>query len=251
MYEPVLEFDAPKLIARWEELFSLLSVETLRAGVEADLKAMYDKLCLSSLDQTYPNRLLKQIGSSCGENAQQIEKHVRQLYVASLDEIRKAQRDSLERLNAEQAFDAMESPIFTMETEAGVFVRKSLSDRVPSEQIFNRLTHDFESQSIFRKEQSFLAVCLIYRRTDDEAVKSSCCAFFERYAEAELPLLNQVECSALRVTRKANVISMYPAFREELQEYLKTAPELVRFVHPPYRTRSDLRCRAFGSPRPV
>src|SRR5437879_1663925 len=54
MYEPILEFKASELIARWTEIYELLSVEKLRARIETDLKAMYDKLCQSSLDKDYP-----------------------------------------------------------------------------------------------------------------------------------------------------------------------------------------------------
>ncbi len=59
IYVPILEFRSSELRRRWQEIFQLLSVETLRARIEGDLKAMYDKLCLSSLDKDYPRRLLQ------------------------------------------------------------------------------------------------------------------------------------------------------------------------------------------------
>jgi hypothetical protein len=60
-----------------------------------------------------------------------------------------------------------------------------------------------------------------------------CRAFFDRYKEGELPLLNQVECALLRVMRKISVVSLYPPLRQRLASELATAPELIRFVRPP------------------
>jgi hypothetical protein len=53
IYEPIFEFQSSDLIHRWDEIFNLLSVETLRARIEADLKAMYDKLCARSTSRAW------------------------------------------------------------------------------------------------------------------------------------------------------------------------------------------------------
>jgi hypothetical protein len=71
-YEPILEFRTSELIRRRGEIFNLLSMERLHTRIEADLKVMYDKLCLSSLDKTYPQQLLRQIGASAGDNARHV-----------------------------------------------------------------------------------------------------------------------------------------------------------------------------------
>jgi hypothetical protein len=64
-------------------------------------------------------------------------------------------------------------------------------------------------------------------------VKEACRAFFDRYKDAELPLVNQFECALLRLTRKYTILSVYPQQRRLIEKELETAPELVRFVRPP------------------
>ena len=54
---------------RWPEIYSLLAVEKIRHRIEEQLKVMYDKLCLSSLDKDYPAALIKRIGARTSENA--------------------------------------------------------------------------------------------------------------------------------------------------------------------------------------
>jgi hypothetical protein len=75
--------------------------------------------------------------------------------------------------------------------------------------------------------------CILYNRVDDEVVKASARDFLNRYKEGDLPLLNQVECTILRVARKILIISTYPKLRERLEQELKLAPEMTRFVLPP------------------
>ena len=233
IYEPILRFKSSELSKRWDEIFTLLSVETLRTRIEADLKTMYDKLCLSSLDSAYPDRLLRQIGASAGENAQQIRKHVIKLYVEDLDRDTAASLKEMEQLSATQVFELMELPLPPGKMQAHIFVDKCFADGVPAAQILTQLTHDFERQSIFRKEQSFVAACALYHRTDDALVKESCRAFFDHYKDADLPLLNQVECALLRIFRKATVVYAYPELKKQIEKVLQTAPELIRFVRPP------------------
>jgi hypothetical protein len=108
IYEPIFEFRSSELIRRWDEIFNLLSVERLRTRIETDLKAMYDKLCQSSLDKTYPHRLLNQIGASAGQNARQIEKHVLKLYVEGMDRERDIWLEHMEQLDAAQVYSLMD-----------------------------------------------------------------------------------------------------------------------------------------------
>ena len=63
LYEPILEFRADELVSRWPEIYELLAVEKIRHRIEDQLKVMYDKLCLSSLDKNYPAALIKRIGA--------------------------------------------------------------------------------------------------------------------------------------------------------------------------------------------
>jgi hypothetical protein len=125
MYQPILEFKVSELTKRWDDVFALLSVERLRTRIETDLKAMYDKLCLSSLDKTYPGRLLRLIGASAGENAHKIERYVLKLYVESLDRDQAEWLTGMETLNAAQVFELMEVPLRGGTTEARLFINKS------------------------------------------------------------------------------------------------------------------------------
>lgn len=64
LYQPIAEFKSAELSKRWLELYELLSVETLRGRIETGLREMYDKLCLSCLDEDYPRVLLHNVSVS-------------------------------------------------------------------------------------------------------------------------------------------------------------------------------------------
>jgi hypothetical protein len=233
MYEPILEFSSSEIVSRWEAIYGLLSVEKLRGRLEADLKAAYDKLALSSLDERYPQRLLYQVGASQREHSKTIERHVNKLWAANVEQAVAARRQSLESMTAAEVYQLMDQPFTARPTEGSVFLRKSLDDKTPHAAILDQLTHDFEQQSIFRKVQSFDVACSIYQITDDASVKEACRTFLDRYKSGELQLLNQVECAGLRVFRKLAVLSLYPDLRKRIESYLETAPEMVRFVERP------------------
>jgi hypothetical protein len=209
-------------------------VERLRSRIETDLKAMYDKLCLSSLDQSYPHQLLGTIGASAGDNAQQIEKHVLKLYVEGMDREEATWRENMEPLDAKQVYSLMDLPLRAGPISEGFyFVQKSLEDGMSVDDLFSSLIGDFARQPIFRKLQSWLALRSLYYMTSDEQFKGRCREFFNLYRDTELPLLNQVECALLRLARKISVTHLYQPVRERLQEELSTVPELIRYVNPP------------------
>ena len=126
----------------------------------------------------------------------------------------------------------MDFPLREGVSEAHIFIDKSLSTRLPEAQIFDQLTYDYEDQSIFRKEQSCVAICVLHQRALDAAVKEKCRAFLERLEDGKLPLVNQVECAFLRVVRKVSIISRYPPLRDKIENQVKAAPELERFMGP-------------------
>lgn len=233
MYEPILEFRAAELCQRWPEIYELLGVKKLRRRIEANLKAAYDKLCLSSLDSAYPTRLLAQIGTSSRENAQLIKSNVNRMRNECMKVDREAWQRDMEALNAAESFALMDDPMPGGNTQAHYFLSKSFAQGDPPRDTLVLLTRDYERQSIFRKEQTFLAVCQIYLRTDDVEAMTEAKTFLDKYKDADLPLLNQVECALLRITRKSNVLRAYPKLREELARALESAPELIRFVSPP------------------
>jgi len=233
MYEPILEFRASELSKIWPEIYELLGVEKLRGRIEGDLKAAYDKLCLSSLDSNYPERLLAQIGASARDNAQLIARNVNRMSFEQMKENKEAWQKEMEALSATEVLASMDDPMPGGTTQAHYFVNKSFAQGEAPGEILSRLTRDYDRKSIFRKEQSFLAVCFLYLRTEDAVVMTEAKAFLDKYKDANLPLLNQVECALLRITRKSNVLRAYPALREKIALILQSAPELVRFVNPP------------------
>ena len=233
MYEPILEFSATEIVARWESIYGLLSVEKLRGRLEGDLKATFDKLCLSSLDARYPQRLLRQIGASQGDHSKAIERHVNKLWVDKHEQAAATRRELIEGLTAAELHRLMDLPFTARPTEGSCFVRKSLAANTPHAAILSQVIHDFDQQSIFRKEQSFDVACTIYQITEDASVKAACRTFFDKYKDGQLPLLNQAECAGLRVFRKLAVLSLYPDLRQRILIFLENAPEMVRFVQPP------------------
>jgi hypothetical protein len=233
MYEPILEFKASDLTSRWSEIYELLAVERLRTRIEADLKVMYDKLCLSSLDKNYPADLIRRIGADSHENAEKIAKTVNRLFVEGMNQETAEWRHVMETLDVDETFASMDHPMPPAHTHAHYFLDKCLKKGDTHADILQRLIHDFDRQSIFRKEQTFLAACMLYLRTEDSATKETAKAFLDRYGDADLPLLNQVECAFLRLTRKRNVLSVYPQLRERIAKDMESAPELIRFVQPP------------------
>lgn len=252
MYAPILQFRSTELTAQWETIHGLLSVEKLRGRLEADLKAMYDKLCLSSLDARYPQRLIREIGASQADNSKAIATHVNRLIVDKHQQAITARRELVEGLTAAEAYQAMDLPFTAHPTEGSLFVRKSVASNTPHAAILSQLVDDFDQQSIFRKEQSFDAACTLYQITEDASVKDACRAFFNKYKDGRLPLLNQAECAALRVFRKLAVLSLYPDLHQRISTFLETAPEMVRFVRPPtvfehvYPFEIDLHDRLFS-----
>ena len=139
-------------------------------------------------------------------------------------------QEDIEQLSTSQVFALMDFPLREGLCEAHIFIDKSLSMTLPEIQIFDQLTYDYEDQSIFRKEQSCVAICVLHERAVDTAIKEQCRAFLKRLADGELPLLNQVECAFLRVVRKLSVLSQHPPLRGKIENQMKSAPELERFV---------------------
>lgn len=233
LYAPVLVFEVKELLKKWPEIYEILSVETLRNRIEADIKSMYDKLCLSSLDKKYPDKLLRRIGADTNEHAKAIERHVVKLYIEGMSRETEQWRKDIEGLRAREILELMELPLRPGESEANYYVPKALVAGVSPEDVFKSITWDFDRQSIFRKEQSVVAAAVLYNQTADQAVKARLHGFFDQVRDYTLPPLNQVECAMLRLARKRFVLSVYPAVRERVEATLKDAPELIRLVRPP------------------
>ena len=125
LYSPILEFKSTELRQRWHEIFELLSVEKLRTRIETDLKTMFDKLCLSSLDKDYPRTLLATIGSSAHDHSRKIEKHYYKLYVEEMDRQRDEWQAQMEKLKPAELLPLMDLPSRPVKCEVHYFIEKS------------------------------------------------------------------------------------------------------------------------------
>ncbi len=233
LYEPILEFRVDELVSRWPEIYELLAVEKIRHRIEEQLKVMYDKLCLSSLDKNYPAALIKRIGACSGENAKTIARTVNRLFVEGMDREKAEWVEYMNCLDLDATYASMDDPAMPGYTQVHIVLAKSREHGDADSEVFHRLTDDFDRQNIFRKVQSFHAVAILFVKTPDPAVKVAAEEFLRTYEEAELPLLNQVECTLLRLTRKRNVLFVYPALRPQIAKVLESTPEIERYVDPP------------------
>lgn len=141
-------------------------------------------------------------------------------------------REHVEKLSTSQVFALMDFPLRAGLSEAHVFIDKSLSMQLPESEIFDQLTYDYEDQSIFRKEQSCVAICVLHQRALDAAIKEKCRAFLSGIEDGKLSLLNQAECAFLRVMRKLSMLSRDRARRDRIENWLKVDPELERLAEP-------------------
>jgi hypothetical protein len=233
IYNPVLVFRANEIVSRWPEIYELLAVEKIRQRIEDRLKVMYDKLCLSSLDKNYPADLIKRIGVSSGKNAKTIERTVNRLFVEGMDREKTEWVEYMNGLDLDATYASMDDPAMPGHTQVDFVFAKSIEHGEADSEVFHRLTHDFDRQNIFHKVQSFHAAAILFVRTPDPAVKDAAGKFLRTYKEAELPLLSQVECTLLRLTRKRNVLFVYPALRPQIAKALESTPEIERYVDPP------------------
>lgn len=232
MYRPILEFRAGELWKRWSEIYQLLGAEKVRDRIEQQLKLMYDKLSLSSLDRDYPAALLKRIGADVGQNAKSIERTVNRMFVDEMDRAKSEWVAYMNGLDLNATYASMDDPAEPGRTQIHFVFAKSKECGIPEIDVLRRLTEDFERQNIFHKIQSFHAVAILFVRSSDPEVKAAAEEFLWTHREGELPLLNQAECAALRLVRKRNALFLYPELRPQIATILASSPEIRRFVDP-------------------
>lgn len=230
-YEPILHFKNTDLEREWEKIFKLLSIENMRKRVEDKLILHYEKLASSSFDKHYPNELYNKIGKNRHKIALEIDKHCSKLYVEQMDKDRNDYLSFLESLQTNELYYYLDLPIGPREGEASIYIKKRLTETEPK-QIFSELTIDFETQSIFRKENTFLALALLSNKSDNEDKINIINWLLER-KEGILNSLNTTETTLLRLTRKQMIINLYPKLRDKIEKELEVAPEIIRFVERP------------------
>ena len=233
IYEPFMTFTNLEIPDKWKEIYDLLSVETLRKRIEDDIRNMYEKLCLSSLDKRYPDHLIKSIGRSCMELSHKIGREVIRRKAKAFEESIQTWQNELLTLSSDELYQRMDLPLGSRNSEGRHFVERCISEGQDLEKVFDRLTCDFDAQSIFRKEQSFFGVCVIYNKLPIGNIKKKAKDFLDRYKEGKLSTLNIAECALLRLNRKLLITNAYPKLREDIRRGLESAPEIIKFVHPP------------------
>lgn len=232
MYEPFFSFNKSEIIDKWNEIYTLLSVEKMRKKIELDLKKYYEKLCLSSLDENYPNELAQTITENKTKLSIDIKKHVNTLFVESLDNSMIEQKKDLKSKTLDELNDIIKiSPI-----QRNIFYSQYIDlllIKYKEDKIINYLTNNYKKKSYFEKEHCFASLARFYKITSNLTLKDEIIEFFKQHVDEEISLLNKLEALLLRVVRKTNVIIVYPEKRKEINKYLETAPELEKFVNKP------------------
>lgn len=232
IYEPIFSFAATELLQKWSELYKILSVEKIRHLLEDELKQAYEKLASSSLDSRYPSYLSNKMNVNEGKISHQIDCKVARIYVKEKDRSYEEYQKQLQDLDSESLFFKMDLPGRGGKTEADYFVEKYFSGD-NAQELFTKLIDDWDRQSIFRKEQTYIALCVLYKLCSERSIRRQIIDFLDENKDKELNLLNQVECISLRILRKLLIIKVYPLFREEIKAYLEDVPERIKFVHTP------------------
>lgn len=231
-YEPIFSFAATELPQKWSEVYKILSVEKIRFLLEDQLKQDYEKLAYSSLDSRYPSHLLSKINVNEGKISHQIDCHVAEIDVKEKERSYEEYQKKLQNLDSESLFLRMNLRERGGKTEADYFVEKYFSGD-NSQELFTKLIDDWDRQPIFRKEQTYIALCVLYKLSSERYIRTQIINFLDENRDKELNVLNQVECLFLRITRKLLIIKVYPLFREKIKAYLENVPELIKFVHTP------------------
>lgn len=232
-YEPILTFSHSELSTKWSQIYKLLSVETLRTKIEEDLKSMYDKLAQSSLDKSYPRRLLQKIGASSRANEEAIERHLLTLHSEQFHASIESREQHLKSLSRTELLWHMNTPEIWGRSPSFYYVDRALSDGLSESDVLSSLFSDFDRQPIFLRIQCWIGMVHLYRCAKEQDVKDAIKAAFRDHRDKPLPLIVSVDCAALRLSYKSALIRFYEPTNELVRDALATAPELIRFVRPP------------------
>lgn len=233
IYTPIFEFEYRELTSKWEQIYNLLGVEKMRTQIEKSLKDFYEKLSLSSLDEKYPEQLINFIGNEKHELSKKIRKYTAKLYIEKMDEEYTATTENLQNATLEELKIAMEYPLGRGSNNPSVYYVMKLLETEPEDQIYNILVTKYDRYSYFQKEHCFVALCTLHHKSSDQVIKNKIENFIINHADEELSPLNKAESILLRVVRKMIMIHVNPTLRSKIDEQLKFAPEIVRFVEKP------------------
>lgn len=231
LYSPILEFSNCEIKEKWKEIYGLLSIERMRAHLEEDLKDQYEKLAGSSLDKKYPDILINKISKNKSTISNSIRKHVSKLNLEAINNERDRRLEYLYSLSYQDLYKYLDLPLPGGKCEAEIYVEKA-SQYLTIEEIYQKLNGEYNNASIFLKEQIYCAMCKLYLiANEDEKVKIE--VFLKQKQTEKLPIQHKVECLLLRINRKVFTIYFYPNLRKNIEEKLRDAPEITKYVYPP------------------
>ncbi len=232
LYEPVFEFQNNELARHWKEIYGFLGVEKLRHRIEGHLKHYYEKLCLSSLDENYPEYVARKITKERHKLKQKIYKHVAKLYMQKKNYDHSQYQDELSTASLRRLEIEMEYPAGRSMTASQYYVDKLLKQKSP-EVIFNLLITKYDKYSYFQKEHCIIAICHLHRLVNSEEIKDKIRTYILKRIDEDISPLNKAESALLRIVRKLIVIHEYPKIREKIAEKLEDLPEIEKFVNKP------------------
>lgn len=233
MYTPILTFNNKELVNKWEEIYSLLSVEKIRNKIEESIINLYEKLCLSSLDKNYPFELTRKITKNNNQLSDKIERHRIKLYVVKFDEEYNRTNEDLKKASLKELEIGMEYPLGRGSNNPSIYYVSKLLDSENEETIFKRLILNYDSLSYFQKEHCFVGLCFLYQQTKDIEIQKNIKDFIVENMDKPLNPLNKAETLFLRSIRKIILIHIHPKLRDKINESLKSAPEIIKYVDKP------------------
>ena len=233
IYSPIFEFKNYELTNKWEQIYNLLGVEKIRTKIEKSLKDFYEKLSLSSLDEKYPEQLISFIGKEKYELSKKIRKNTAKLYVEKRDEEYTTTTQYLQIATLKELEIAMEYPLGRGSNNPSMYYVVKLLEIESEEQIYDILVTNYDRYSYFQKEHCYVALCTLHQKSSDQIMKKKIENFVNNHADEELSSLNKAESILLRVVRKIIMIHVHPTLRSKIDEQLKCAPEIIRFVEKP------------------
>ena len=223
IYEPVFCFRINEICEKWREIYNFLGVEKLRSIIEDNLKDYYEKLCFSSLDENYPDKIARKITKEQGSIKQKIKIHVADLTVKKMDEAYSERQHEFENVPLTSLENYMKYPITTGKQPSAHYVERLLKEKSPNE-IFSLLTSNYDDLSWFQKEHSMIAVCHLHSLIEDPQLKEDIKAYIIRKVSDRISKLNKAESALLRMTRKFFIIGIYPKLRQFLSKKLSENP---------------------------
>jgi hypothetical protein len=233
LYSPIMSIKQKDLVERWPEVYQLLSVEFLRQGIEDDLKQMYEKLSLSSLNSQYPLKLINRIGCERYKLSHEIKQNVRKIRGEEIINSIQQRVEEIAKLNSIEILSTMQLPLVLGPPEGKIFVDKAIQEKMDENKIFSFLTNNFQFMGVFWKEQSFCGLCYLHNITKNSETKSKILKFLDSFTTNKMNICTRVECAYLRIIRKLLVILHYPELQAKVEESLKYSPEFIKYVKIP------------------